>query len=68
MLCTGPTLRVGLYLSELTHPLLVLLVNQILLAAVVFISSYMQHMTLFAIFYGILFGLLSGVSYLIPIV
>jgi hypothetical protein len=43
-------------------------VNQILLAAVVFISSYMQHMTLFAIFYGILFGLLSGVSYLIPIV
>lgn len=40
MMMTGPTLRLGLYLSELSHPILVLAINHFLLALVVFISSY----------------------------
>jgi len=68
MLMTAPTLRLGLYLSELTHPILVLGVNHILLALVVFISSYANSMFVFAIFYGFLFGLLSGISYMIPLI
>jgi hypothetical protein len=68
MLATAVTLRVGLYLSDLTHPLIVLFVNQTLMALVVFISSYMQDITLFLLFYGIMFGALSGITYMIPIV
>jgi hypothetical protein len=68
MLMTGPTLRLGLYLAEKSHPILVLGINHILLALVVFISSYVKSMLLFAVFYGFLFGLLSGVSYMIPLI
>jgi hypothetical protein len=68
MLATALTLRVGLYLSELTHPLIVLFTNQILMALVVFIASFMKDMALFVLFYAILFGALSGIGYMIPIV
>lgn len=68
MLMIGPTLRLGIYLSEVTHPILVLGINQTLLAFLVFISSYSNSMFLFIVLYGFLFGLLSGVSYMIPLI
>jgi hypothetical protein len=35
---------------------------------VVFISSYAQNVLFFTIFYGVLFGLLSGISFMIPLI
>ena len=61
-------MRLGLFLAEQTHPLIVLGVNQVLSAAFIFIASYMQDVWLFFLFYGILFGLIAGVSFMIPIV
>jgi len=61
-------MRVGIILAEKTHPLMVLIGCQILLSASVFISSYMTSMWGFVAFYGIIFGLLAGLAFMIPIV
>lgn len=41
--------------------------NTILLAALVFISSFMNNFWLFALFYGILFGIVAGLTYMLPV-
>lgn len=68
MFCMGLPMRLGLYLSEITHPMIMLLVCQTLLSVSVFVSSYMTAMWPFVFFYGILFGLLNGLAFMIPIV
>jgi len=62
----GLTMRVGLYLSSITHPLIVLSACQILEALSMFIASYMPNVWLFILFYGITFGLCAGVNFMIP--
>jgi hypothetical protein len=39
--CVGLTMRLGLFLSEKSHPLIVLGTNQVLSAACLLIASYM---------------------------
>lgn len=68
MFCMGLPMSFGIYLAEITHLMLVLLSCQILLSLSVFISSYMTSMWIFIFFYGILFGLLVGSAFMIPIV
>lgn len=63
----GLTIRTGLYLSEKFHPLIVMGVGQILQALTIFVSSYMSTFWSFIAFYGILFGLASGNSFMVPI-
>ena len=67
MLCIGIFMRLGLYLAEKTHPLIVLITCQILLSTSTFISSYMTTIELFVLFYGIFFGLLVGMAFMIPL-
>ena len=43
------------------------LIETLLIAVSIFVSSYMENFWLFVIFYGIIFGLLSGLLYIIPI-
>lgn len=40
---------------------------QILLAATVFASSYMPNFWLFAVFYGVIFGIIAGLAYMLPV-
>jgi len=42
-------------------------IGQILQALCIFIASYMQTFWLFILFYGILFGLVAGNSFMVPI-
>ncbi len=68
MFCMGLPMRLGIYLAEITHPMFMLLSCQILLALSVFVSSYMTSMWVFVFFYGILFGLLVGLAFMVPII
>lgn len=68
MFCMGLPMRFGIYLSEIFHPLIIVLTCQILLSVSIFVSSYMTDMWGFIFFYGILFGLLVGSAFMIPIV
>lgn len=67
MACIGLTMRVGLYLSNMSHPLIVMTAGQVLCALSIFASSYMTHIWLFFLFYGIIFGIIAGMSFMIPI-
>ena len=42
-------------------------IGQVLQALCIFISSYMETFWLFILFYGILFGLVAGNSFMVPI-
>jgi hypothetical protein len=64
----GLPMRLGIYLAEITHPMIVIVTCQILLSASIFISSYMTSMWVFIFFYGIMFGLLVGTAFMIPII
>lgn len=68
MYCMGFPMRFGIYLAEVTHPMIVLITCQVLLSLSIFVSSYMTSMWTFVFFYGILFGLLVGSAFMIPIV
>lgn len=68
MFCVGLTMRLGLYLADKSHPILVLSISQFISALLVFIASYMDHIWTFTLFFGILFGLNSGLAFMIPIV
>lgn len=68
MICIGLTMRFGLWLCELTHPLFVMALNVLLQAASIFISSYLPNMGTFIVMYGVVFGLVSGLQFMIPIV
>lgn len=61
-------MRLGLFLSEKTHPLIVLSINAVLSAACIFGASYVDSMGAFVALYGIIFGLISGLNFMIPIV
>jgi len=67
LLCSGLTIGIGMYLARTTHPLIVMVTAQVLQAVTVFVSSFMANFWLFVLFYGILFGLISGVGFMIPI-
>ena len=68
MICIGLTMRLGLYLSEVTHPLFIMALNVLLKAACMFTSSYIKSMGWFIVFYGVIFGLICGNQYMVPIV
>lgn len=75
MICIGVTMRLGLFLSKKFGAIPVLFIINVLAAASVFISSYIPIFegTLlfnlgFIALYGILFGLVVGCSFMIPIV
>lgn len=67
MACIGLTMRLGLFLAVKTHPIILMTVGQVLCASVVFVSSFMTTFWLFILFYGILFGLFAGLSFMVPI-
>jgi hypothetical protein len=68
MFCMGLTMRIGLGFAEATHPIFALLINFLLASAAVFVSSYMSTMWGFIAFYGIIFGLVNGMSFVVPMV
>jgi hypothetical protein len=53
----GLTMKAGLCLAHKTHPLIVMLVGQVLDVLFIFVSLSMPNVWLFLLFYGILFGL-----------
>ncbi len=66
-ICSGLTIALGLQLSKIFNPLAVLVVAQVLQAVTVFVSSYMMNFWLFVLFYGIMFGLITGIGFMVPI-
>jgi hypothetical protein len=69
MLCLGLTMRFGLLFIEIgIHPTIVLSITVALQACFVFGSSFVTSMGSFVALYGVLFGLGSGINFMIPIV
>lgn len=68
MLCIGLTMRVGLYIAEVTHPLAVMTCVVLLQALLIFVSSFVENMGWFIVVYGVLFGLVSGFNFMVPVV
>lgn len=64
----GLTMRLGLYFAEKTHPIISTLTCIISLSAIVFISSFMTNIWAFIVLYGIIFGLLVGLIFMVPVV
>lgn len=57
----------GLPLSKYFGYRLTVFIMSFLIAVCVFVSSYMPNFWLYMVFYGILFGFLNGLIYMIPI-
>lgn len=68
MIACGLTIAVGVKLSKLTHPLIVLVIVQILQAVCMFCASYMTNFWTFVLFYCILFSLVAGTGFMITLV
>lgn len=68
MICYGFTMRLGLLLAECLHPIFSMATVVLMQAAVIFSSSYLTEMEGFIAIYGIVFGLLSGLNFMVPIV
>lgn len=69
MLCIGLTMRFGLYIAENgVHALIIMSCVVLLQAGFVFASSYVPNMGGFIVVYGVLFGLVSGFNFMIPVV
>jgi len=68
MFCIGMTMRLGIFFADNTHPLIALVTSTIAFSASAFVSSYMTQIWGFFFFYGILFGLLDGLIFMIPVV
>lgn len=66
MISVGLTMSLGLHLAKKTHPLIILLISQVLQAVTIFASSYMTNFWLFVLFYGIIFGIVAGLGFMIP--
>lgn len=62
----GTMMRLGIYLSSISHPLIVLIVCETLKAGSMFTASFMPNITLFIVFYGVIFGLASGICFMLP--
>lgn len=67
MFCYGLTFRVGIYLTEIIHPIIVLSVVTVLYSATVFVASFMNEIWGFIALFGILFALIIGMTFMIPI-
>lgn len=67
MFCYGVTFRLGIYFIELIHPIIVMCILTVLFSATVFIASYMTHIWGFLVLFGILFGLIIGMTFMIPV-
>ncbi len=68
MFCYGITMRVGIYLAEITHPFLVLIAATLGFSGAVFASSFVTSVGAFLALYSICFGLFVGLAFMIPIV
>lgn len=68
MMCIGFTMMFGIWLARKTHPIIVMASVVLLQALVIFVSSYIISMIGFIIVYGCLFGLASGLNFMVPIV
>lgn len=68
MFSMGLTIRLGLYFSQKTSPLISLTVVKITSSAAVFASSYAPDIWTFIILFGIVFGLVEGMTIAVPIV
>ena len=64
----GLTMRLGIYLSEVLHPILVSSVCVLVMSACMLICSYIETMAGFIPVYGILFGVFAGMTFMVPIV
>lgn len=64
----GLMMRLGIYLSSISHPLIVLLACKTLEALSMFTASFMPNIWLFILFYGIFFGIFAGICFMIPMV
>jgi hypothetical protein len=67
MISIGVTIKLGLFLAEKIHPLIIMGSAVVGQSAVIFASSYAPNMTAFIIIYGVLFGLCSGFNFMLPI-
>jgi hypothetical protein len=68
MFSIGITMKLGLTLAELTHPLIVLISTVFMQSILTLLSSYIQNMSGFILVNGVIFGLFSGINFMIPIV
>ena len=66
MISVGLTMSIGLHLAKVTHPLLILVISQVLQAVTIFVSSYMTNFWPFVVFYGVIFGIVAGLGFMIP--
>lgn len=67
MFSIGLMIKPGLMIAEHIHPAIILAVVVVLQSAVIFASSYTPTMLVFVIVYGVLFGLCSGINFMLPI-
>lgn len=67
MLCIGVTMKIGLHFAEATHPLIVSTIVVIGQCVLIFCCSFMPTMFTFIILYGVLFGLFSGMNFMLTI-
>jgi hypothetical protein len=69
MICYGFTMRLGLLLAECLHPIFTMCAVVLMQAAVIFSSSYLtEHGRFHRSFMELVFGLLSGLNFMVPIV
>lgn len=68
MLCIGLTMRLGIFIISKIHTLILLTIVVVCQSGLIFASSYLVTMTAFIIIYGVLFGLVSGLNFMLPIV
>ena len=68
MLGISLTVTAGIYLSEKTHPLIVMSIVGVVQSGFIYASSYMMNIWGFFAFFGILFGLVAGLNFMIAVV
>ena len=61
-------MRLGIFLAESLHPIVVMGSVIVMQAVTIFASSYLTSMGGFIVLYGVIFGLLSGLNFMVPIV
>lgn len=68
MLCIGITMRLGLFLAQHTHPLIIMASVVVGQAGFIFASSFAPNIGSFIVLYGVMFGLFSGFNFMVPLV
>ena len=67
-MCYGITMRLGIYLAEITHPLFILITASFCFSGCVFASSFVTDIGAFLVLFSILWGLFIGLVFMIPVV